>query len=335
MSRLERAARVLDQTGLAALLRATGSWTGVLTLAYHRIGYGEPSTFDRNAWSATPEIFDAQSRFLSRNVEVIGPRDLEYVRGRASGRYVILTFDDGYRDSHAHALPILRSHGLTATFFPITGYLDDPRVAWWDEIAWMVRTSPEAAVPAGRWLPAPVRFDGPEREAAVRSLLDRYKELRRHETAPFLDFLAEATRSGRYEGRPGAEQWMTWDMVRELHRSGMTVGGHTVTHPVLSTLPLEEQRGEIGGCRRRIEAELGAPVIAFSYPVGWPDCFDRASRTCVREEGIPFAFSNYGGYRRFDAEWDPHDMLRSSVAARMSPARFRAMATLPRTFARW
>ncbi len=57
------------------------------------------------------------------------------------GRYGMITFDDGYRDNHATALPILKREGVTATFFVATGFIDAPRLPWWDEIAWMVRTS--------------------------------------------------------------------------------------------------------------------------------------------------------------------------------------------------
>ncbi|MFC4906104.1 polysaccharide deacetylase family protein [Actinomadura gamaensis] len=44
---------------------------------------------------------------------------------RASGRPVVITFDDGYADFHENALPILERHGFTATLFVTTGWLAD------------------------------------------------------------------------------------------------------------------------------------------------------------------------------------------------------------------
>ena len=38
-------------------------------------------------------------------------------------RTVLITFDDGYRDNVAHALPILAQHGLRATLFVISAYI--------------------------------------------------------------------------------------------------------------------------------------------------------------------------------------------------------------------
>ena len=332
MSRLDLAARMLERSGLGALLLRRPPWSGVLALSYHRIGDGSASPYDRNAWSARPEDLDAHLRLLVRHVDVVGPGDLEEARRRRHGRCVVLTFDDGYRDSWETALPVLASHGVRAAFFPITGLIDRPRVPWWDEIAWMVRTSPRAGVPPGAGVGEAVAWDEPEREGAVRALLARYKALGGAATEAFLDALAEATGSGRHPQGDAADLWLTWDMVRDLHRAGMTVGGHTVTHPILTSLDTDEQRAEISGCRRRIEAEVGAPMAVFAYPAGR---FDASTRAALVAEGVQLAFGHAGGYRRSSAPWDPHDVPRTSISRRIDVRRLRGTVTLPRLFARW
>jgi peptidoglycan/xylan/chitin deacetylase (PgdA/CDA1 family) len=47
---------------------------------------------------------------------------------------VVITFDDGYRDNHANAFPLLRERGMTATFFVITDFIDEKRPLYlsWD-----------------------------------------------------------------------------------------------------------------------------------------------------------------------------------------------------------
>ncbi|MGB2710613.1 MAG: polysaccharide deacetylase family protein, partial [Conexibacter sp.] len=139
ISRTDRAAAALDARWLRALLARLPLWRGVLVLNYHRVGDGSATPWDHTLWSATAEGFDAQLTFLARHAEVVGPDDLPALAAGRRGRRVLLTFDDGYRDNHEIAYPLLRRHGLQATFFLATGFLDRPHVAWWDEIAWMVR----------------------------------------------------------------------------------------------------------------------------------------------------------------------------------------------------
>ena len=43
-------------------------------------------------------------------------------------RTAVITFDDGYADNHDVALPILKKHGLPATFFIATGFVDGGRM---------------------------------------------------------------------------------------------------------------------------------------------------------------------------------------------------------------
>lgn len=47
---------------------------------------------------------------------------------------VVLTFDDGYRDSYENAFPLLRARGMTATFFVLTDFIDEQREGYltWD-----------------------------------------------------------------------------------------------------------------------------------------------------------------------------------------------------------
>jgi peptidoglycan/xylan/chitin deacetylase (PgdA/CDA1 family) len=162
----------------------------------------------------------------------------------------------------------------------------------------------------------------------VRVLLATYKRLPAAQAGDFLEAVALATRSGRRPAGAGERLWMSWDMLREMRAGGMTVGGHTVSHQILSLVSREEQRREIAGCARRIEEELGAPMRAFSYPTGKPGSFNADTRACLAEVGVHSAFSYYGGFRPLD-EWDDYDVPRSAVEQDMSFGEFRAEALAP------
>ena len=116
MNKRELLARTLDALGLSRVLGGVVRWQGLLVFNYHRIGSPDQS-FDPEVWSATPEQFDAQVRFLSENYPVVGVSDLAAVKNDPAQQRVMITFDDGYRDNFELAFPILQRHGVRATFF--------------------------------------------------------------------------------------------------------------------------------------------------------------------------------------------------------------------------
>ncbi|HWI22363.1 MAG TPA: polysaccharide deacetylase family protein [Baekduia sp.] len=331
-SRQQRLAGLLNAAPIRPWLRAFPTWKGVLVLNYHRIGDSEHQPWDRTLWSVTEQQFDDQLSVLAREADVIGPGDLASVLAAGKGRHVMLTFDDGYRDNYELALPLLRSHGLTATFFLATGFIDDPRVAWWDEIAWIVRRASAEEIPAGNWLASAVSL-GDDPDAAIAELVQIYKRIPDAERPAYLGFLAAATGSGPCAPAEAAGMWMTWDMARELRDAGMSIGGHTVTHPLLGQISPERQRAEIDECARRLREELSDPMRWFAYPVGSRDAFGATTKEILRSHDVEYAFSFYGGYLSGAAR-DRYDIPRVHVGPMMDIPRLRATLRMPQLFAR-
>src|SRR6185295_2112486 len=89
--------------------------------------------------------FDWQMECLSRCFRVLPLSEaVERLRqGTLPGRAACVTFDDGYADNAEVALPILRRHGLCATFFVATGFLDGG-IMFNDRVIEAVRGAPGA-----------------------------------------------------------------------------------------------------------------------------------------------------------------------------------------------
>jgi peptidoglycan/xylan/chitin deacetylase (PgdA/CDA1 family) len=330
MSKRRLAARLLRASGTGALLKQLRVWRGLLVFNYHRIGEAGDTPFDRNLWSASEEVFDAQVRLFRDAFDVIGPADLDRVRGDARGRYLQITFDDGYRDNYSRAFRVLSANRVPATFFIATGYIDKPRLPWWDEIAWMVRSSQQPGLKQIDGV-GPLEWIGADRESAVRRLISKYVRLPSAQTDEFLDEVGRATGTGRYRGTETQDMWMDWDMLREMKAAGMWIGGHTVTHPVLARASREQQFAEISGCDARIRAELGGPMTVFSYPIGAPDAFNGDTRACLQEAGVQYAYSYYGGFQASGA-WDPYDLKRMPIEPYVSLDEVAAAIALPQMF---
>ncbi|WP_437202614.1 polysaccharide deacetylase family protein [Planctomicrobium sp. SH664] len=334
MQKKQILANTLEFTGLGSLLSLTvGSWNGLVVFNYHRVGDSSQSPFDRALWSATADEFDRQIGFLKKHFDLLNVEDLDDHFHQANSRGVMVTFDDGYRDNYEIALPVLKRHGAPATFFITSGFLDQRLIAWWDEIAWMLHTSSASQLPAFSDSATPLSLESSQdREASIVRILRIYKSLPAERTPAFLENLGQAAGTGRCPQSVADSMWMTWDMVRELHEAGMDIGGHTVSHPVLANTDPASQQREILQSKQRIEQEIGAPITAFSYPVGQPDSFTLQTKQLLHEAGYQWAFSFFGGFCQ-SAHRDRFALPRVAVSPHVSPALFRAMAKLPWLFA--
>jgi peptidoglycan/xylan/chitin deacetylase (PgdA/CDA1 family) len=108
----------------------SGPVTYVPILYYHYIRIN-PNPRDRAGFSLStpPAMFQSQMQYLANHgFHVISLHDAVVAIRNHSGlpsRPIVLTFDDGYADFFTTAIPILQSHGFTATSFVITG-----RMGW-------------------------------------------------------------------------------------------------------------------------------------------------------------------------------------------------------------
>jgi peptidoglycan/xylan/chitin deacetylase (PgdA/CDA1 family) len=85
---------------------------------------------------------------------------------------------------------------------------------------------------------------------------------------------------------------MSWDTARSLAAEGFRCGAHTLTHPRLSGLDPARRRAELVDARRRMEDELGQPVVHLAYPYG---AFDQAVQAAAAEAGYVTACSTRPG----------------------------------------
>jgi peptidoglycan/xylan/chitin deacetylase (PgdA/CDA1 family) len=83
---------------------------------------------------------------------------------------------------------------------------------------------------------------------------------------------------------------MAWDEVRRLDESErVEVGAHTVTHPVLASLPPADQERELRASKAALEERLQRPVTTLSYPFGIAEAFGSAAPVLARDAGFAAA----------------------------------------------
>jgi len=233
-------------------------------LIYHRV-VPEPDPLLPDLVSARE--FDWQLAVLGRWFTVLPLREAaaRLRSGTLPVRSACVTFDDGYADNATVALPILRRHGVPATFFVATAFIDGGRM-WNDSVIETIR--------AARGDTLDARCAGLDtlgistiglRRQAIEKLLAALKYLPLEERQRRIEELAANTPCSL-----PADLMMTSQQVRHLRASDMEIGAHTVTHPILAQVDPERADSEIRDSKHRLEAITGNPVTLFAYPNGIP-----------------------------------------------------------------
>ncbi|MFZ6645820.1 polysaccharide deacetylase family protein [Undibacterium sp. TJN25] len=278
----------------AFLFRSVGNWIApsaigqgrLCILIYHRI-----LEIPDPLLESEPDVveFRRQMKTLATNFNVLPLYEaLETLKnGRMPPRAVCITFDDGYRSTHDLALPILKEFNLPATVFVTTSYLDGSNM-WNDRILEALRSMPTGPLDLrGSGLGLHPISSIADRENAADKLIKAAKylpsEQRLDLSLKLESFIGAAHRSGLM---------LTHDMLRNLVKNRVEVGGHTITHPILTKLDDNTARQEIAGCKQELEAIVGEPVRLFAYPNGKVGMdFDERHVQMAKEAGYSAAFT--------------------------------------------
>ena len=242
--------------------------------------------------------------------------------GTLPARAACITFDDGYADNYQVALPILKRHGIAATFFIATGFLDGGRM-WNDTVIESLRLTPLRVLSLGDLLGAgfaqvPVGTTM-EKRTAIQTIIDQLKYRPVAERAALTEQIARQANA-----RPPTDLMMTSDEVRGMRKAGMQIGAHTVSHPILATLDPAAARSEISDSKHALENLLGERVGLFAYPNGKPDVdYTAQSVAITRELGFDAAVSTHWAASRADTDifqiprFTPWDRTRFRFGTRL------------------
>jgi peptidoglycan/xylan/chitin deacetylase (PgdA/CDA1 family) len=232
----------------------------------------------------------------------------DLLAGTLPPRAVALTFDDGYVDNLVSGKPLLAAADAAATVFLATGYIGRFESFWSDELVRLIliEDTPQSSEFVIRG--ETIRLDlGTESAASEDGITPAASLKRRHAVLlklwQALRLLEDEERRSimiklqsiftnrgcrASLGRP-----MTGDEVRALVADGLvTIGAHTVTHPVLPALGAMAYHREIIESKRACEALIGAPVTAFAYPYG---DVDAQAHDAVKAAGFTFGCSSRRG----------------------------------------
>jgi peptidoglycan/xylan/chitin deacetylase (PgdA/CDA1 family) len=270
---------------------------GTLVLLYHRV---TDLRCDPHGLAVRPDRFAAHCEILKKHCDVV-----RLCQANPSRRQVAITFDDGYVDNAGAARDILTAADLPATFFVTIGRVGQPGQAWWDRLAQIFL---ESEITAGtidleigrRRLWADIRSPA-ARERAHLAVFWRLRSLPQAEIESALSGIERQLGVRSFDRE--THRWMTIAELRTLcDNESFDIGAHTLTHPFLPSIPVDQQWQEIHGSREAVEELLGTRSTLFSYPYGGPDAVGTNAMELVRKAGYTIACTTSGGIARADSD---------------------------------
>lgn len=204
--------------------------------------------------------------------------------------FLAFTIDDGYLDNYINAFPIFIKHQVPFAIFITTDFIDQKAILWWDVIEDLILQNKEIKIGNTRY-PCnsfQEKWDTFRifREQIMRFHHDNLKDSLQQMFCNYnIDWL-----------KPIKEKGMTWDQIKELsHHPLCTIGGHTITHPVLNKLDEASFRWEIKEGINRIEDVTGISVNHFAYPYGSSNEIGAREELLIQEFKFKTVFAATGG----------------------------------------
>jgi peptidoglycan/xylan/chitin deacetylase (PgdA/CDA1 family) len=317
---------------MAGIFRAISS-PGLAVVTYHGVrppGYEtiDPA-FDGNL--VRSDVMRRQLGFLKAKYTVISPDDaLAWIEGRRElpFRAVLLTCDDGLLNCLTDMLPVLQEEGLKCLFFVTGASTAESRATlWYEELFLLLLRAPAGAFEI---LSEGIAIQGTlgsreERRAIWWDSVQRLSQVNEESRGSFLralraHFGAEPLASTFEKNSVSCRRFglLTSAELRELAAAGMTIGAHTLSHPMLSLMPPDLAYAEISESRTKLESVLQERVWAFAYPFGDPQSVTPQVLAMPQEAGYKAAFLNFRG--GLGTELPPYALRRVHVTEGMSVA---------------
>ena len=171
------------------------------------------------------------------DLETIVRNSQRKLYGLLRHKHINISFDDGFRDIYDNAFPLLKKHRIPFTIYLVGNYPQGTSDLWWIQL--------ERVVP-----------DVNAFEQMVKMIYGSDQNMR--------DAMHSMTNTD-VDVCLCKSMALTWEQLKEMVDSGLcTIGSHSMTHPGLTRIPLEEVKEELQESKRLIEEKLGVEVKHFS-----------------------------------------------------------------------
>lgn len=285
-------------SGAHRFLRYFYEGVGVI-LTLHHVRPERDADFQPNhILEITPEFLEAMIGELRRNdIDLISLDEMHQrmQKGNFRRRFACLTFDDGYRDNKTYAYPILRAHDVPFAIYVPTSFIARTGEPWWLALEAVIAGRDEVTVEIAGERKTYICRSTDEKNATFSAI---YWSLR---ALPTDDDIRSVMRA--LSAQHGIDMTsfcqalcMTWSELAQIALDPLvTIGAHTVNHPMLAKTPLDTAREEMQTGRAAIAKHLGKLPAHFSFPFGDPTSAGQREFALATELGFRTAVTTRPG----------------------------------------
>ena len=293
-------------------------------LIYHRV-------LDKHDFlrPSDPDIqrFDRQMKWVKNFFNVLDLADAVAMlaANNLPERALCITFDDGYKDNYQNAFPVLKKHGLAATFFIATGFLDNG-IMWNDTVIESLRNTGKEELDLRDYGLSCFNINNSKPES-LDKIINELKYLSFDERKKLVSELPDLLSVSKPDGL-----MMTEKEVKELFQGGMGIGGHTVNHPILNKINAQQAMQELKSGKQTLEKIINERITLFAYPNGKPEQdYQREHVDMVRQAGFDAAVTTAWGVATKESDFyqlprfTPWDKSITKYLLRLAKMRYSSM----------
>ena len=282
---------IIESLGGFQLLRRIKKDDPVI-LMYHRV------LQDEFINGLAPQEFEKQIAYINKHFNVVSIEDLfrDVTSNTVKPYSLVLTFDDGHYDFYANAWPILKKYNLPASLYITTGFVDGATWLWPDLLKYILLNSNTAILNVENL--GNISAHRTDHHASWHKLGDHCLTLSVKARNNLLNKLANDAKIPISNTPQSPFHSVTWSQLQEMHKEGLVIGSHTVTHPILSSLSIENLHYELAASASAIQQHLGAVPAGICYPTGRPE--DMSEGVIKAAELSGYTYGLMGRYSIFN-----------------------------------
>jgi peptidoglycan/xylan/chitin deacetylase (PgdA/CDA1 family) len=192
---------------------------------------------------------------------------------------VILTVDDGWKENKENIAAVAERLGIPITIFVSTEPVEKEKRFWWSVI------------------------EEGNKKKLTKHTVGELKKIPNVEKISIVEPIEK-------ELMPKQEA-LTVDEVKLISNGRfVSIGSHTVTHPILTQCQHEQSSFEISNSKQKLESWINKPVTSFAYPNGM---YGEREKQILKENGYTIAFNTVPEYVTQESLKHPFEIPRFDV----------------------